>query len=124
MLEPQFPSVLGPAHILHCIARVTPKFSSASSRPTLLPPCVRPTPKGSHGVPSFCLPSLSSVPPAGQLELWRPELLKAAADSESGVGFIFDFVWKCGIRKVLYTGFSAQLFIPTMFLEMLAYAVG
>lgn len=81
-------------------------------------------PNSRHGVQSFCLLSLPSVLPAGQLELWRPELLKAVADSESGVGFIFDFVWKCGIREVQYTAFSAQLFIPTMFLESLAYALG
>lgn len=35
-------------------------------------------------------------------------VMKAVADSELGVGFIFDAIWKCGIRKEMNTAFSGQ----------------
>lgn len=35
-------------------------------------------------------------------------VMKAATDSESGVGFVFDAIWKCGIRKEMDTAFSGQ----------------
>lgn len=123
--RPLFPSALGPAHILHSTSRVTPKcpqlVPQADQHPSL-PVCAQ----QQSGCPEFlinsCLLSLPSVPPSGHLELWHPELPKAAADSESGVGFICDPDWKCEIRKVLHMAFSAQLFIPTMFLGSLAFA--
>lgn len=55
------------------------------------------------------MPQLSSPPPpvltAGAVVSC---VMKAVADSESGVGFVFDAVWKCGVRKEMNTSFSGQ----------------
>lgn len=78
--SPRVPLLLCCSHFLQSITRV---------------------PSNATAVPPLCAHSW----PAGAVVSC---VMKAATDSESGVGFVFDAIWKCGIRKKMDTAFSGQ----------------